>query len=292
MKIYLPGDVAPREKISLALGSFDGVHTAHRALIESAGNSGGLSAVFTFRETKAPCLTTLEERLQLFEEYGADAVFLYDLKKLQNMRYTDFFNEILVEKIGISSVFCGFNFTFGHMAKGKAEDLKRLCADRKIRCEILEEMKCEGVTVSSSAIKKLLEKGDMELAARMLGRRHAARGEVIHGKALASKLGFPTMNIIYGADRAPLRKGVYFTECEIDGRVYSAISNFGIRPTFSDVTPTVETYLLDAEGDFYGKDIKVSFLKFSRDEQKFESTEELHQTVETDIKKAKEFFGV
>lgn len=292
MKIYLPSDAPPREKSALALGSFDGVHAAHLALIQSAERTEGLTAVFTFKETKAPCLTTLDERLELFEKQRVDAVFLYELDKLRNMRYTDFFNEILVEKIGISSAHCGFNFTFGQNAAGRAKDLARLCAEQNITCRVLDEMKCSGITISSSAIKEQLLYGNIELASKMLARRHEARGIVAHGKALASKLGFPTMNISYGADRAPLRRGVYFTECEIEGRTYSAVSNFGIRPTFGDITPTVETYLLDGGGDFYGKEIKVRFIAFSRDEQKFDSEYALQCAVMRDIENAKNFFGL
>lgn len=292
MKIYLPGENAPKEKIALALGNFDGVHKAHSALIERAVKAKGLSAIFTFKDVKTPYLTTLEERLELLEAMGADVVFLYDFERLRNMPYTDFFNEILVEKIGISSAFCGFNYTFGNRALGKAADLKRLCALRGIDCEILDEMKCAGTTVSSSAIKLALENGDVDLAFSMLGRHYSVRGRVVHGKALASKLGFPTMNIEYDTRRAPLKHGVYYTECEIDNNVYPAVSNFGIRPTFNDKTPTVETYILNEKGDFYSKEINVRFLAFARDEQKFADEKELSEVVTRDIEKAKLYFGL
>ena len=277
---------------SLALGNFDGVHTAHKALISRAKAHGGRCAVFTFDTLCPPYITSPGERLEIFRELGVDAVYLCSFEKVKNMEYGDFFIQILSERIGAGALFCGFNYTFGKGAQGKAADLVRLCRDRNIFCSVMESYSLGGQTVSSSAVRHSLTEGEPEKAELMLGRPFSLSGTVIKGKGLGGKLGFPTLNITVDKGYVPLKKGVYFTRCEVEGRVFSAISDYGIRPTFNDGTLTLESFLLDTEGDFYGKQVRVEFLRFCREEQRFDSSEQLSNAVMSDIDKAKDYFNV
>lgn len=291
MEIYHLDRSFPKLSPCLALGNFDGVHVAHRMLIEKAKAFGGKCAVFTFEHLRSPYLTSESQRLELLEECGADAVYLCDFDSVKNMSYTDFFNSILIEKIGISAAFCGFNFTFGNMARGKAEHLQMLCREHGLHCGILEERLIGSETVSSTAIRQLLAQGDASGAATMLGRPFSIEGQVVHGKALASRLGFPTLNIPVDSRITPLKKGVYFTRCIIDGVTYDAVSNYGVRPTFNDGSTVLETYLLDTSVDLYGKKVKVLFCAFSRDEQRFDSTDSLACAAKKDIEAARSYFN-
>lgn len=290
MKIYSLSDDIPRDRYAIALGNFDGVHTAHSALIESAKKFGGRCAVFTFSKLSPPYITNEQKRLEAFEALGVDDLFLCDFDSVKNMTGEQFFREILVGKIGLSAAFCGFNFTFGKGALCKARDLEALCRAESIPCFILPQMSLSGETVSSSAVRSYLASGRIEQANAMLGRRYSIDGSVIHGKALASKLGFPTINTLLDPSAVSLLYGVYFTLCRIDGKDHPAITNVGVRPTFDDKTPTAETYLLSESIDLYGKDITLSFCSFCRPETRFESVEALAVQVAADVERAKEYF--
>ena len=292
MRVFTLSDSLPDISPALVLGNFDGVHTAHKALIEQAKESSLPCAVFTFSGQKAPFITDESEKLALFEKAGIDTVYLGDFDKLRDMPYGLFFKEILINKIGASRLYCGFNYTFGNKASGKASDLERLCADAGVKCTVMPEIRLDGESVSSTAIRDRLSRGEVENAAKMLGYSYTLTGRVAHGKAVGRKLGFPTLNIPYGNGRTPLRNGVYFTKCVVGDAVYPSVTNVGTQPTFNGRSTVCETFVLGDCGDLYGSDVSVSFLRFRRDERKFENPDALSAAVHCDIAAAKEFFGI
>ncbi len=293
MKIYnIFEDNIPNISPYIALGNFDGLHIAHRQLIKSTAGHGHAAAVFTFEKLRAPSLITESERLRLFEALSLDALFVCDFDSVKDLSPTEFFDDILVKRLHIAGAFCGFNFTFGKGASGSSETLNSLCKARGIYFSQLDKLSLDSKTVSSTAIKALLASGQPEDAAKMLGRPFSFESTVVHGKRLGRVLGFPTINTPLPSTLTKLKNGVYFTKCKIDGTVFNALTNYGIRPTFSDTEVIAESYLLDSKGDFYGKNVSLEFLAFHRSEMKFSDQNALSIAVHNDIESAKSYFSL
>lgn len=246
--------------------------------------------VFTFSTGKAPQLTSLGERLALFEKAGIETVWLADFDDIRHQSPEDFVRCTLA-KMGAVGVACGFNFRFGSRAIGDTDLLRSLCREQAIDCRIISPVMLDGVTVSSTEIRRRLSRGDMTGVSRLMGRPWSITGTVAHGRAVGGKiLSSPTMNLPLAEPRQFPPFGVYFTSCRIDGIAYPAITNLGVRPTFGESEILAETHLLGASGDFYGKQVQVEFLKFHREEMKFASPEELAATITADIACARHYF--
>lgn len=291
MQVFRQTDLLPRG-CAAALGYFDGLHIAHRELIRLAKESGYPCAVLTFSGNRPPYLTDESEKLALFEEAGADYVCAFDFEDIKDMPYDRFFNWILVGRLDVRALFCGYNYTFGKGALGGAAELTALCREKGIGITVTPEIACDGISVSSTNIKKMISAGELETANRLLGKPFSISGEVVHGQALGRQLGFPTLNLPYGDGRIELPHGVYFTECIANGIRHPAVTNVGTRPTVGGQGLLCETFLLDGSTDLYGKRINVGFLRFRRSEIKFESTDLLAAAVSKDITAAKEFFSI
>lgn len=247
--------------------------------------------VFTFSTGKAPKLTTLEERLELFERAGIEAVWLAEFEEIRHQSPEEFVKATLAQ-MGAVGVACGFNFRFGSRAMGDTDLLSRLCKEQGIDCRVLSPVLQNGVTVSSTEIRSRLSQGDMEGARRLLGRPWSITGVVAHGRAVGGKvLSSPTMNLPLTEPRQLPPFGVYFTRCLIDGVTYPAITNLGVRPTFGESEVLAETHLLGASGDFYGKRVQVEFLAYHRAERRFADPRELARTIADDITCARRYFA-
>lgn len=282
-------------RVFVALGNFDGLHPGHSAILRAtlmgAAAKDALPGVFTFLQGKATPLTTLEERLRLFEQAGMKAVWLADFAALREQSPEEFVQTTL-SGIGAVGVACGFNFRFGYKASGDEQLLKALCTAQGMDCAVIPPVTVGGVTVSSTEIRRCLSEGDLQSANLLLGRPWSITGSVLHGRAVGGKvLSSPTMNLAPDPSRLLPPFGVYFTECMIDCIDYPAITNLGIRPTFGESELLCETHLLDASGDFYGKEVEVRFLAFHRSEQKFDSPDTLAQVIAHDIASARNYFA-
>lgn len=249
-----------------------------------------IPGVFTFSTGKAPNLTTLDQRLALFEEAGIEAVWLADFDALKGQSPEEFVS-VTLAKMGAVGVACGFNFRFGKGAAGDTDLLKKLCQEQGIDCQVIDPITEDGLTVSSTEIRRRLTAGNMDGVTALLGRPWSITGSVAHGRAVGGKvLSSPTMNLPIDEPRLLPPYGVYFTRCTIDGIIYPAITNLGVRPTFGESELLAETHLLDARGDFYGKSVKVEFLHFHRPERIFATPNELADTIRRDIGAAKDYF--
>lgn len=290
----------PTESV-ICLGNFDGVHLAHRELLrlgckmrrESFGNAA--CAVFCFREpssdylspAKPAHLSTLAQKLQYFREEGVEYVFLADFPAVQELSAAEFAQMLLVKSCHCVAAVCGFNYRFGKGGLGSAKELSAL-----LGCPVAvqSEVRAEDDTVSSTRIRRLLSEGNAEEAARLLTRPYCFSAKVVHGKALGQKLDAPTLNQYFPKNMLIPRCGVYVTACEVDGKLYRGVSNVGVRPTVDqNAEVNCETYLLDFSGNLYDKEIKLSFLKFLRPEQKFENAELLRRQIQADILAAKKY---
>lgn len=304
-----PLDTKNSPHFSIALGNFDGVHAAHRKLIRLAVDMAqrlctqGIQtepAAFFFRSPSGDYitpgqsghLTTLEEKLSLFRSCGLRYVLMADFPSLKNWSAESFITEILSTVCSAKAVCCGYNFRFGKDGAGKPELLKQAFAENctVLGCQVIHDEDGRSITISSSAIRQLLQSGETLLAASMLQYPYVVSGSVAHGKKLGRKLGFPTANLSFANEKLLPLCGVYASIVQIEGSTYFGVSNVGKRPTVDAPTSAVncETHILDYQGDLYGKEIRVFLLYFLRSETAFPNLDALQAAISQNILEAKE----
>lgn len=291
------------EKKVYALGFFDGVHRGHQALLESccrlAAAESAIPAAITFGTHpdqlvmgKAPeMLNTLQDRVTLLKERGMESVTVLPFdRRLMTMPWQDFL-QLLLEEYDAGGIVCGNDFSFGYRGEGNAEKMRKACARLGIPCHVVPEQTVEGIRVSSTYIRLLLEQGDMDRAVKFLGHPHILTGEVVQGQHLGRTIGIPTANLVLPENLLVPRYGVYACQAAMGGKTYPAVTNVGIRPTVSGQGVTVEPWILDFDGDLYGKEIRLSFYRFLRPERKFDSLEDLQKEIRKNALQTREFFG-
>ena len=291
-----------KEKTIYALGFFDGVHLGHKALLracrETADALGVKAGVVTFTSHPdalvlgaAPRLiNTPTDRRQLLQSAGMDVVVELPFdKEMMRMPWQDFFR-LLLEKYHAAGFVCGADFRFGSRGEGTAALLRNACEKQGIPCAVVPEQTLDGITVSSTYIRALLEQGDMETAARFLGHPHFLSGTVVQGRQLGRTIGIPTANLTFPEDLILPRLGVYACSAEVDGELYPCVTNVGTRPTVEGHHITVESWLQDFDGDLYGRTITVRFYRFLRPEQKFSDLQELQREILKNREEVLKFF--
>ena len=290
------------QKQIIALGFFDGVHLGHHALLRECRNMadrlGCGAAAVTFGTHpdalvfgKAPrLLNTAQDRKRLLLSSGMDHVIVLPFDKtMMTMPWQSFFR-LLVNKYQAAGLVCGHDFRFGSRGAGTPQLLQLACEKEGIPCTVIPEQKLDDITVSSTYIRTLVEAGEMENAARFLGHPHMFTGYVVPGQHLGRTIGVPTANLCLPKDLAQPHRGVYACRAMVEGNAYLAVTNVGCRPTVSGENLTVEPWILDFEGDLYGKEITLEFHKFLRPERKFDSLEELRTEIRKNAEETKEFF--
>lgn len=290
------------EQTIYALGFFDGVHLGHRALLNRcralAAENGCSAGAVTFASHpdglvtgSAPVLiNTPEDRETLLRSSVERVITLPFDRKMLTTPWADFL-DTLRREYGAAGFVCGDDFRFGARGAGNPELLTRYCRDNGLPCAVVPEQTVDGIRVSSSHIRTLLEAGDMETAAAFLGHPHILTGTVIPGKQLGRTLGIPTANLRLPEGLAVPRFGVYACLVCADGERYPAVTNVGTRPTVNGHGITVEPWLLDFSGDLYGRKITVEFYKFVRPEQKFASLEALQTEIRHNADETRMFFS-
>ncbi len=280
---------------SIALGFFDGVHIAHRKIISLAVDyakknslspialSFDASPMELLSDCKVKYLTTNEEKKNIIESLGADTEFLPLSRELLSMEAEAFVKEILVDKYNIKCAVCGYNYRFGRNGKGDTKLLQELGKQYGFEVTVCDCKTFLGESVSSSRIRELISKGNIESANELLGRNFSLSGMVCEGKHLGRKLGFPTANVFFNEHTVIPKNGVYKTLVTIENDSYTAITNTGINPTVGGEPLRTETYIPNFNHDIYGKEIKIEFLRFIREERKFHSIEELKSQIKQDI---------
>ncbi len=286
------------EGCSLALGNFDGVHRGHQKLFELAGEKGHMAVAWTFTTLakpghSVPYLTDMKAKLELFCRYGLSYAVFEDFEAIRDTEYKDFAKSYLLKSFSPARVVCGFNFRFGRGGVGDAYMLRSLLSEVGIDCAVMQPVFRHSMTVSSSAVRVAILLGDMDGAFDLLGHPFAVSFPVIEGKKLGRKMGMPTINQEFPDGHIVPRHGVYSCTASVDGSIYIAVTNVGCRPTVSGGSQHVncETHIIGYDGDLYGKEVKVEFYSFIRDEMKFSSVEELTAQIGRDVQTAKEFFA-
>ena len=294
-----------RERV-IALGFFDGVHLGHGALLrraaEEAQKRGCESAVFTFDRppkeviTGIPCplINSPEDRAELVKRlYGIDEMIMVPFDdEMRTTPWDRFVTDILVGRYGAVHLVAGHDHHFGHRNQGSPELLREKCTELGLGCDIIPAVTIDGVTVSSTHIRKLLEEGDVETARAFLGHPHVLTQTVGHGRQLGRTIGIPTANLVAPPHVLLPRRGVYAAKITLpDGRAFGGVTNVGVRPTVNNGQDvTVEPWILDFDGDLYGQAIRVEFYRRLRDERKFDSLAALRSQIETDAVKTREAY--
>ena len=272
-----------------ALGFFDGVHLGHQALLDAVKNLAlpGMRGVVTFFDHpdtlvlgQTPGLiNTPEDRELLLKHYGMDRIVALPFDEKTRSTPWRAFLEDLRQNYGAAGFVCGEDFRFGAKGAGNAALLAQVCREAGLPFAIVPEQTVDGCRVSSTRIRELLAEGKMEQADVCMGHPYILTGTVVHGHQLGRTLGIPTANLAFPKGLAIPRFGVYGCTTYIDGKTYLAVTNLGTRPTVEGRHITVEPWILDYEGDLYGRTVTLEFHCFLRPERKFSSLEELKTTI-------------
>ena len=295
------------EKTVIALGFFDGVHRGHGALLrkaaERAGELNAAPAVFTFDRSPKEFVTgkpvllinSNDDRRDIIRRvYGIQRVIFAPFdREMMTMPWQDFITELLVKQYGAVHLVAGHDYRFGHKNEGTVERLREKCRELGLGCDIIPKVELEGITVSSTYIRTLLEQGDVERAALFLGHPHCLSQTVRHGQRLGRTIGIPTVNLAVPAHVLTPERGVYITRAFLpDGRSCPGVTNVGTRPTVTEGdTVSVETYLLGFDGDLYGQMVRLDFYKRLRGEVKFPSLEALRQEILRNVAETEAYFA-
>ena len=276
---------------AIALGTFDGVHLGHRAVLDMPDGFHKTAVIFG----EAPkliisgindSLMTPEKKVRILHGIGIDDVYMLDFEKVRNETPQEFL-AFLKNKFSPSLISCGFNYRFGHKGAGDVNTLQRFCDENGIELRCCEPVVSGGVPVSSSLIRDMLKKGDVALANRLMSCGFSYTSEVIHGDRRGRTIGFPTVNQRYPDGLVKLKFGVYSVIVRFEGAEHFGITNIGIRPTYPSDFVISETYIDSFCGDLYGKEIEICPLRFLRGETEFSSIEELKNQISKDILIAK-----
>ena len=291
-------------RTSVALGFFDGMHKGHRTVIRSAVDSAeydGLTpSVFTFYEQPKAIVTgnspelliTEDRKHRLMNDMGVKKLYCLHFSDLRDISPEDFVDFVLVQKLKAKRVFCGFNYHFGQGGVADCEDLKRLCRLRGIIVTVNNPVLYQGDTISSSRIRNCIKTGDMISACTMLERCFSYSLPVTHGRQLGRQMGTPTINQYIPNDAILPKFGVYASFVTINGGRIPAVTNIGIKPTVGSDKPIMETWIQsDDTYDLYDKEIEVSFIKYLRDERKFDSLDDLKNAMTKDAQRAVRIFN-
>jgi len=287
----------------ITIGNFDGVHRAHQAILDRvlqvAKKTGTKAIVMTFEPHPQQVLhperkpfyliTTLDEKLELLEEKGIDAVVLIEFSlEFAKTTARTFARDLLCGNFQPTLILIGHDYTFGSGKEGKPEYLRKEGRDCGFDVEVMGAVEMEGGIVSSTRVRQAILEGDVALASRLLGRHYTLRGHVVKGDGRGKDIGFPTANIEPEKLLVPGR-GVYAVIAEMDGKRYKTALNIGYNPTFTEEKrTTVEAHLLDFEGHLYGRKLLLRFIERIRDEKKFDGPGPLIEQIRRDVKRTRE----
>lgn len=291
------------EKYILALGFFDGVHLGHGALLracrEMADRLGAHAGVVTFSDhpdtlvsgSSPELICGRQDKLSLMKTlYGMETViFLPFDRRMMTMPWQEFFHLLRCRYHAVGLV-CGEDFRFGDRGAGSAALLRQICGENGMECAVIPQQRLDGAVISSTYIRELLKRGEMERACRFLGHPHLLSGRVVRGQRIGRTIGIPTANIQPEEPVLELYHGVYACKAVCEGREYPAVVNVGSRPTVDGSRVTVEAWLPDFSGDLYGKTVALYFHRFLRPERKFENLTALQAEIRKNAAETRKFF--
>ena len=303
--IHFPDDPRPPWLMHpvLALGNFDGLHRGHLKIIErvkrGAIEHGGTPMAMTFdphpprivRPDKAPpLLMTTAQRLEALKDAGIRCVAVVRFTpELSQWDPETFVRTVLAEWLRVSEVWVGANFLFGQGRSGNFSTLRTLGVRHGFRADKIDPVRYKDFVVSSTRIRRLISEGRVDEAGALLGHPYYLDGAVVEGRQRGREIGFPTANLATENELLP-PYGVYATTLTVDGIVHAGVTNIGLRPTFGETEPTIETHLLGYQGDLYGRQVRLGFVLRLRDERRFEDVDALRAQIDADQRRAERLF--
>jgi len=286
------------KKCAVALGIFDGVHLGHRAVLDLAlrqKENGLTPAVFSFSPSAVLRKTSGQDgyvynwsqKFYTLQNLGfsGENIHLVDFEDVCGFTGEEFCEKILKNRfLNAEAVCCGNDFRFGRGASCGVEELKRFGEIYGFEVHTADDVKIDGVTVSSGEIRQLLLNGEIEKAERLLGMPYMISGKVVHGRQIGRTIDFPTVNQLFADGQLVPAFGVYASTAVIDGKSYDSVTNIGVKPTVgAESSPLAETHIIGFSGDIYGRSIDIVLKKFLRPEVKFNSLDELKKQISKDV---------
>lgn len=282
---------------AVTVGVFDGVHLGHRSLLsrlkDVAARRQLSSVVLTFRNHPASVLragfeprylTVPDERARILRETGVDLVVQTTFDAALSQLGAGAFAALLQDTLDMRMLVAGPDFAMGRNREGSIAVLREIGADQGFDVEVVEPLLgSAGEAVRSTAVRTAVSSGEMERAAAMLGRNYSITGTVVHGHGRGGPLGFPTANLQMPEETLAPRDGIYACWIEIDGSRHMAAASIGERPTFPGAGRSIEAFVMDFDGDLYGKELRLELVRRLRDEEKFDSIEQLRLQVDKDV---------
>lgn len=287
-----------QENTVVALGTFDGCHSGHAAVLQNAfllaKKEGLKSLVYTFDTSRIKgqeLIMTLEEKIKAIKKFGIDYIAIDDFESVRALSGEEFFKKTLFGELGARHGVCGFNYRFGNKASSGVLDLKAFFEKTGGSVCISPQITVDGTPVSSTLLRECIKNGDLDRIASFSS-PYSIYAKVERGKGLGNKMGMATVNQQIPEGKVVPKSGVYITECEIGEDVYPAVTNVGYRPTTDGENNrlNVETHIIGYTGMLYDSCLRVNFYKRIRDEKRFASAEELVAQVESDKRQATEYF--
>ena len=308
MKVFTSIPDYPFENKSIVtIGTFDGVHLGHRVILkrmkEIAKKTKGKSVLLTFSphprhvlhkdNQDMKLITTLQEKQDLINQAGLDNLVIHEFtKKFSRIKPVNFVRDILVEQLNVHTLVIGYDHHFGRNREGSIQELTTLADLYDFNIEKIDPQYFEDVTVSSSKIRKLIEKGEMVKAKQYLGYEFMLNGKVIKGNSLGKTINFPTANIVVENKWKILpADGVYAVKIVLEAKEYKGMMNIGQKPTVDGNGISLEVNIFDFNQDIYGKGIEIRFVKRIRDERKFEDLQGLKKQLLIDRNRARQILG-
>ena len=292
------------EETVITLGTFDGLHLGHQRIVDlllkKSKESGRRNFLITFDphprkiipgRNDVKLLSTLEEKESILEKLGLENLFIVKFtSEFSKQTPEQFVEKYLINGIGLKEIVIGYDHHFGKGRDGNFKLLQKMGERYNFTVDVVPEFMIEGETVSSTKIRNSLLAGDIVKANKMLGRLYSFKGKIVKGDDRGKELGFPTANLlIKNEDKLIPAEGIYASECIIDGEKYYGLLSLGSRPTFyTDGEIIPEFYIFDFNKNIYGKSLEVCLVEKIRDEEKFNSVDELIAQMKNDEKKGKE----
>lgn len=275
-------------KTAIALGTFDGLHAGHRAVLNETKGFHSIAVTFkippkSVMSGKIQLLILPDDRKNRLEQLGIDRVVMQDFNSVKEIPANEYL-ENLKKNYNPSRIVCGFNYRFGKGAIGDTDLLAEFCGQNGIELIVVPPVKNDDGIISSTVIRGYIADGEIKKASDSICGGFKFTAPVLHGDARGRTIGFPTANQEYPEMLVVPKLGVYMSRVTVDGRCYNSITNVGVRPTYKTKSIGCETYIKEFNGNLYGKSITTELLCFIRPEQKFEGLKELKNAILNDIK--------